>query len=48
MNYYIFGHYHCRVDMPVGIARLLVLGDWLTGPNWLLFDSATATLTFCP
>ena len=48
VNYYIFGHYHCRVDMPVGTARLLVLGDWLTGPNWLLFDSATATLTFCP
>ena len=27
VDYFLFGHYHCRVDMPVGSARLLILGD---------------------
>ena len=45
VNYFIFGHYHSRVDMPVGAARLHILGDWMTAPNWLVFDSDTATLS---
>ena len=44
VNYFIFGHYHSRVDMSVGTARLLMLGDWMTAPNWMVFDSATAQL----
>ena len=48
VDYFIFGHYHAREDLPVGKARLLLLGDWLTAPNWLLFDATTATLSaFC-
>ena len=39
VNYFIFGHYHCCVDMPVGTARLLMLGDWITAPNWIVFDA---------
>ena len=47
---FVFGHYHARVDMPVArtdgsSARLLVLGDWITAPNWLVFDSADGSLT---
>lgn len=45
VNYFIFAHYHSRVDMPVGTARLHILGDWMTAPNWIVFDSATQQLT---
>lgn len=44
VDHFIFGHYHCRVDMPVGNARLHVLGDWMTSPNWLAFDAASGKL----
>ncbi|MBR6305454.1 MAG: UDP-2,3-diacylglucosamine diphosphatase [Bacteroidales bacterium] len=38
-DFFIFGHYHTRVDMPVEPSgRLLLLGDWITKPNWLVFD----------
>ena len=43
---FVFGHYHARVDMPVGQARLLVLGDWITAPNWLVYDSEADALSF--
>ena len=38
VDFFIFGHYHCRVDMPVGKARLLLLSDWLDNSNWMVFD----------
>jgi UDP-2,3-diacylglucosamine hydrolase len=38
VDYFIFGHYHCRVDMPVGKARLLLLSDWISASNWILYD----------
>lgn len=44
VNFFIFGHYHSRVDMPVESARLLILGDWMTAPNWMVFDSETGDL----
>ncbi|MBR3406976.1 MAG: UDP-2,3-diacylglucosamine diphosphatase [Bacteroidales bacterium] len=47
VNYFIFGHYHSRVDMPVGTARLLLLGDWMTAPNWMVFDQTTGQLDIC-
>lgn len=42
VDYFIFGHYHCRVDLllPCG-ARLLVLRDWMEGPDYLYFDGIT-------
>ena len=45
VDYFVFGHYHSRVDMPVGQARLMMLGDWMTAPNWLVFDAAEGSLT---
>ncbi len=39
VDYFIFGHYHARVDLPVGEARLLMLGDWITAPNWMVYDA---------
>lgn len=47
VNYFIFGHYHSRADMPVGTARLLLLGDWMTAPNWMVFDQTTGQLEIC-
>ena len=44
VDVFIFGHYHSPTDMPVGDARLLILGDWMTAPNWIVYDSAAATL----
>ena len=48
VNYFIFGHYHARADMPVADkARLVLLGDWITAPNWLVYDAAARKLTCC-
>lgn len=44
VDYFIFGHYHAREDMPVAGARLLLLGDWITAPNWIQYDSETDQL----
>ena len=39
-DFFIFGHYHARVDMPVEPSgRLLLLGDWISKPNWLVYDA---------
>lgn len=38
-EFFIFGHYHSRVDIPVKKSRLLVLGDWITSPNWIVYDA---------
>ena len=48
VQYFIFGHYHARVDLPVGSsARLVLLGDWITAPNWLVYDADSGELTAC-
>ena len=39
VNYFIFGHYHSKADLAVGSARLLLLGDWITAPNFLVYDA---------
>ena len=45
-DYFVFGHYHARVDMPVESGgRLLLLGDWITRPNWMVYDETTSTMT---
>jgi len=44
VDYFIFGHYHSRTNMPVAGARLLILGDWITAPNWMCFHSDTGEL----
>ena len=46
VDYFVFGHYHCSVDLPVGSARLLILRDWLTLSNWMVFDAAAGTLSY--
>lgn len=44
VDYFVFGHYHCPVDLPVGKARLIVMSDWRE-PNWVVFDAAKGELT---
>ena len=39
VDYFVFGHYHCHVDMPVKEdSRLVILKDWITCSNWLEWD----------
>ena len=42
---FIFGHYHSPTDLPVGPARLMILGDWMTAPNWIEFDMDSGRLS---
>ena len=44
VDFFVFGHYHCAVSMPVGTARLLILQDWITCPNWLVYDAGSDSL----
>jgi UDP-2,3-diacylglucosamine hydrolase len=44
VDVFLFGHYHCAVDMPVGPSRLLLLEDWITQSDWMVFDAAAGTL----
>ena len=43
---FLFGHYHCRVDTRVDGARLLLLGDWITAPNWIVFNAENQEFTW--
>ena len=45
VDIFLFGHYHCVVDMPVGEARLLLLQDWISQSDWLVFDAASGLLS---
>ena len=44
VDYFIFGHYHCAVSMPVGTGRLLILQDWISCPDWLVYDAEADSL----
>ena len=47
VDYFIFGHFHTRVDMTVaGGARLLVLRDWVNNQssNFIVFDAISGRL----
>ena len=46
VDYFVFGHYHCAVDLPVGKARLLILRDWITVSNWLVYDRSEESLSY--
>ncbi len=51
VNYFIFGHRHLTLDMPVegGKARYINLGQWLSSSNYAVFDGKELFLqTFEP
>ena len=39
VDIFLFGHYHRAVDLPVGSSRLLLLRDWISQSDWLVFDA---------
>ena len=39
VDVFLFGHYHRAVDLPVGSSRLLLLRDWISQSDWLVFDA---------
>lgn len=43
VDFFIFGHLHCETQetLPCG-ARLLMLGSWLSGSPYILFDGSAA------
>ena len=44
-DYYIFGHRHMVLDMPVNDeSRYFNLGEWVTDSNYLTFDGQKAEL----
>ena len=44
VDIFLFGHYHCAVDTPVGTARLLLLDDWISQSDWMVFDAASGAI----
>ena len=44
VDIFLFGHYHCPVDLPVGPSRLLLLEDWISRSDWLVFNAATGAI----
>ena len=45
VDIFLFGHYHCAVDLPVGPSRFLLLQDWISVSNWMVFDAASGRLS---
>lgn len=46
-DFFIFGHYHCRVDMALpDSSRLLVMRDWTNDSEWLRYDCVEERLEF--
>ena len=45
VDIFLFGHYHCAVDLPVRTARLLLLRDWISQSDRLVFDAAAGTVS---
>ena len=44
-DYYIFGHRHLRLDLPIGNAsRYINLGEWVNESNYAVYDGKTVTL----
>lgn len=48
VDYFIFGHYHCRVDMPVGDARLMILKDWMKDSPYIKFNGISVIFGYSP
>lgn len=49
VDYFVFGHFHCSVDMPVeGGAQLIVLKDWMDGASYMYFDGISTTFGYSP
>ena len=46
VDFFLFGHYHCAVDIPVGEARLLLLRDWISVSDWMVFDAGNGTVRY--
>lgn len=46
IDYFIFGHRHILLDLPVGSkSRLVILGDWISLFSYAVFDGKNLLLT---
>lgn len=49
VDYFVFGHFHCKVDMTLpGGARLIVLKDWMDSSNYMYFDGISTFFGYSP
>jgi len=49
VDFFLFGHYHAAVDMPLPSgARLMVMKDWMDSSPCAVFDSAVGRLEYRP
>lgn len=47
IDYFIFGHYHVRVDLVLSSgARLLILEDWQESSDYIYFDGISGSLGY--
>ena len=45
VDYFIFGHRHLKLDLPIGDnARYINLGQWLSGSSYAVFDGIDLSL----
>ena len=46
VDYFIFGHFHTSVDMPVESGgRLFILKDWMDSSPYIVFDAAAGEIS---
>ena len=45
VDIFLFGHDHCAVDLPVGEARLLLLQDWISQSDRIVFDAGSGEIS---
>jgi UDP-2,3-diacylglucosamine hydrolase len=43
-DYYVFGHRHIPLDIPIDQARYINLGDWISHYTYAIFDGKTLEL----
>lgn len=49
VDYFVFGHYHCDVRMPVsGGGELVILKDWMNGSSYMYFDGISMRFGYSP
>ena len=44
VDYFVFGHRHIRLELPIGNSMFYNIGDWMTHHTYLEFDGETCHL----
>lgn len=44
IDYYVFGHRHILLDLPIEGSRIVILGDWITNFTYAVWDGKSLEL----